>query len=985
MNNPADTRNAIVERLRKRLPHAPEKLRIRPVATHGRPAEKPAPFLQELRDALGPGSVKSDLLERHVRAHDASHYLLLPQAIAIPEGTDDVAAALRIASSHRIPVTFRSGGTSLCGQASGAGLHIDTRHASTEITVLDGGERVTVGPGATIRAVNTRLGRYGRTLGPDPASSVACTIGGVVANNSSGMAAGTEHNSYRTLESLEIVLASGTRIDTSAPDADSRLAEAEPALYAKLVELRDRLRSDPEAVAEVRERFSMKNTMGYAVNAFLDFENPIDILMHLMVGSEGTLGYVARATYRTIPVLGKVATTLLVFDDVDAAATALPSLVASGAATVELMDSTSLRVAQNTGDAPDSITSLNIRDNAALLVEYRAADAARLASAMAAARPVLESLALSVPFQLTSEPAERAALWTVRNGLYTSVAADRPAGTTALLEDIVVPVAELAPACRELAGLIDTHGYEDGVIFGHAKDGNFHFMITDDFSKPKAIERLDAFTRDMVDLVLRHGGNLKAEHGTGRAMAPFMSRQYSPFLMELMREVKAAFDPAGILNPGVLLPESDDAHIENIKPAVAVDPLVDRCVSCGYCEPVCPSRGLTLTPRQRIAANRARAHAEATGDAETLAAFENLWRYDVVDTCAACGMCETNCPVHINTGMLVKELRSQGADPVARGVWKAAAKRWDVALRGASAALDATQRIPEPLVHAPNAAARALLGTDRIPLHTEDLPGGGIVRSRLQGAIRAGSDEAAEADAIFFPACQASMFAAAGAGTPGAFLALCRAAGVRVAMPPKVDALCCTTPWSSKGFKEGRAHMGELLLERFAETGASPQAPVVVDAASCTHGVEDVMEAAREVGDPRAREVVDAVAFVAREVLPRLPELEDLGKIPSLALHPTCSSTQLGINADLRALAEAIAVEVHVPLDWGCCAFAGDRGMLHPELTASATRAEAVEVAQVGAAAHASCNRACEIGMSRATGETYEHILERVAEAYGLV
>ena len=939
-----------------------------------------SPLLRDLRAALGSDAIKTDLLERHVRAHDASHYLFIPDLVVVPDGTYQVAQTLRAATYHRTPVTFRSGGTSLSGQAGGTGIQLDTRHASKEVKVLDGGERVVVGPGATMRYVNARLRRYGRALGPDPASEVACTVGGVIANNSSGMAAGTELNSYRTLESLEIVLASGTQLDTAAPDADARLRTAEPALYAALTEMRDRLRANPDATAEVRERFAMKNTMGYAVNAFLDFDAPVDILMHLMVGSEGTLGYVARAVFRTVPVLSHVATALLVFADVDAAASALPALVDSGAATVELMDATSLRVAQATGDAPGSITSLDVTDNAALLVEYRAADAAGLEAAVSAARRVLDALTLSVPYQLTQDSAERAALWQVRKGLYTSVAADRPAGTTALLEDIVVPVTELAPTCRELAALLEHHGYENGVIFGHAKDGNFHFMLTDDFSQPAAVARLDAFTQDMVDLVLRHRGNLKAEHGTGRAMAPFLPRQYSPFVLQLMRDVKAVFDPAGILNPGVLLTEDPTAHISHIKPAVTVDPLVDRCVECGYCEPVCPSRDLTLTPRQRIVANRAREHARATGDEATVAAFDKLWQYDVIDTCAVDGMCQTNCPVHINTGSLVKELRREEADPVTRGLWNAAAHKWDLVVRGAALALNATDALPAGVIHPPNALLRGLLGADRVPLHTPDLPAGGIVRSGLPTTA-----SAPQSAAIFFPSCQAAMFAAEGVGAPGAFLALCRAAGVGVVMPPDVDSLCCSTPWTSKGYTAGHDHMAELLLDRLAATGAGADAPVVVDAASCTHGVENIMDKARAAGDSRAREVIDAVTFVAREVLPKLPALAEADKLESVTLHPTCSSTELGLNGDLEALARAIAARVDVPDSWGCCGFAGDRGMLHPELTESATRAEAAEVLELDARAHASCNRACEIGMSRATGVAYEHILELVAQQYGLV
>ncbi|WP_010525966.1 FAD-binding and (Fe-S)-binding domain-containing protein [Nesterenkonia sp. F] len=968
------------------------------------PAADPAADLAaDLAAALGADQVLGRAIDRHARAHDASHYLLIPQLAAVAEDAEAVAAALAVAADHRTPVTFRAGGTSLSGQACGDGVLLDTRRGFRGIEVLDDGARVRVQPGVTLRAVNARLVRHGRALGPDPASEAACTVGGIIANNSSGMAAGVEHNTVRTLESMTVVLASGTVVDTAADDAEEQLRAAEPQLAATLERLRDAVRADADAVAEIRERFAMKNTMGYALDAFCEVDSPVQLLSRLIIGSEGTLGFVAEAVFRTVPVQPRAATGLLVFDSVDAAARALPALVSTGAAALELMDATSLQVARRGDDAPAEITALEVDQHAGLLVEYRGDDAADLAARVAAASDVLAGLETTRPVDpeadLTGDPARRAALWGVRKGLYAAVAGARPPGTMALLEDVVVPVEQLAETCGELAELLAAHDYADPVIFGHAKDGNLHFMLTEDTEDPAAVARLEAFTEDLVELILRRGGNLKAEHGTGRAMAPFIDRQYSPTLVAVLHAIKDAFDPAGILNPGVVLTEDARAHVHDLKPVDRVDEEVDRCVECGYCEPVCPSRDLTLTPRQRIVVRRARERALADGDEELAAELDQQQAYDSIDTCAADGMCATACPVNIDTGALVKRLRAESRGPVERRAWRTAADHWGAATTAAGRGLDVAAAVPSATVTGPNALARSLLGAETVPQWSEDLPAGGRRRSATPGGTGVpagasggalGGPESGEVAAVFLPSCQGAMFAPAegSAGVQSAVARLCAAGGLNLVVPEGLDGLCCGTPWSSKGFTAGHDAMAERVLDAVAAArervvagdGRDPQqVPVVVDASSCTEGVAGIMETAERAGDPRAGAVVDALRLVAERVLPRL-DIAPGARVESLTVHPTCSAHRAGLDADLRAVAEAAAAQVHIPVDWGCCGFAGDRGMLHPELTASATAAEAAEVATLDAVEHASCNRACEIAMTRATGRDYRHVLEVLAD-----
>ncbi|GAA3817273.1 FAD-binding and (Fe-S)-binding domain-containing protein [Cellulomonas soli] len=918
--------------------------------------------------------VRTDELTLRALAHDASHVLLVPSAVVAPRDADEVARLLRATAAAGVPLTFRSGGTSLSGQAGGSGVLADVRRHFTRVDVLDEGARVRVQPGVTVRHLNARLARYGRRFGPDPASEAACTVGGVVADNSSGMASGTVENSYRTLESLVAVLPSGTVVDTGAADADERLQALEPALHAGLLALRRRVLDDPASTATVARQFAMKNTMGYGLNALVDFASVPQILAHLLVGSEGTLAFVASATFRTVPVRARTASALLVFDDLYAANRALPALVATGAATLELMDATSLRVGQQLAGSPAVVRALSVTQQAALLLEYQATTDEELDAVVGSARPALDALALRAPVHLSADATVRGELWKLRKGLYTAVAGARRSGTTALLEDVVVPVDRLADTCATLTTLFATYGYDDAVIFGHAKDGNIHFMLTDRFETGEQLARYRGFTEDLVDLVLGHGGSLKAEHGTGRVMAPFVRRQYGDELYDVMRQVKHLFDPRGLLNPGVLLDDDPDAHLRHIKLAPTVQAEVDRCVECGYCEPVCPSRDLTLTPRQRIALRRDIRTAELAGDSATADRLEAAFTYPGTHTCAVDGMCGTACPVGINTGLLVKTLRRENLPVPAALAWTTAAKGWGATTALARTALTVVDSVPGPLtpaVTAVNAAARAVLGSDTVPLWSAELPRGGAPRRRPRPT--------AAPDAVYLPACVNVMFgpASGGTGVQVAFEDLCAAAGLTLLVPEGIDALCCGTPWSSKGVAAGYAAMREKVLPVLRQATDGGRLPVVSDASSCTEGFRHLVE-----HDPELDvQVVDVVTFVAERVLPALGERAGAyRRLDSLTLHPTCSSTQLGLDPALATVAEAVAETVTVPLDWGCCAFAGDRGLLHPELTASATRREAAEVARIDAQAHASCNRTCELGMTRATGRSYRHVVELLAE-----
>jgi len=902
--------------------------------------------------------VSNNLFDRLTYANDASHYLLTPSLVTKPKSAEDLSNIFKIINSNDLGVTFRSGGTSLSGQGVTDGLLVDTRRNFKNIEVLENGKKVRVEPGLTVNRVNASLRKYGKKLGPDPASEIACTIGGVIANNSSGMSCGTTFNTYKTLSSLKFVLASGTLIDSKDKDANETLRMKESLIYEGLLNLRKRIIEKPYLVEKINKAYSIKNTMGYGLNSFIDFEKPIDILTHLLVGSEGTLGFIAEATFNTIDLLNENATTLLLFDDLKDATKSLPLLKESNANVIELLDISSLKVAQREHMADLVLKDLNFTNNSALLVEYQAKTRNELEDLTNLALKTFKEIGQSNA-TFHKDPEIRNQLWYARKGLYAAVAGNRAKGTTALLEDISVPMQNLHETTLFLSQLLNKHKYLDSVIFGHAKDGNLHFLLNEKFNDENHLQRYIDFTNDLVDLVLAQEGSLKAEHGTGRIMAPFVKKQFGEELYQIMVDLKKLIDPKNLLNPGVIINENEKIYIENLKTQNLIDQEVDKCVECGYCETVCPSKDVTLTPRQRITLRRAEVEALKNNDQETLDAIKENYDYQAIDTCAVDGMCQTACPVHINTGDLVKRLRSENQSNTSQYLGFIASKNWGKTTNLLSNLLSLAKKLPSTLVIPLNKIARQIGGNNSLPLWNENLPVGGKARV---------GKNTENPDVLYFPSCTSSLYGED--STLQSFLSICEKANLKVLIPADIDQLCCATPWSSKGLTQGFEEMALKTSSSILKHLKNPSLEVVSDASSCSQGLQNLLVDTSVI-------TKDLVQFVAESVLPKL---QISRKVSSLALHPTCSGVEMGTNKYLNQIAQSISNEVITPLDWSCCGFAGDRGLLHPELTASATEKEALEIKNQDIQYFASTNKPCQIALSTATGKKYVHIVELLDE-----
>jgi D-lactate dehydrogenase len=904
------------------------------------------PLRGELEALLGPDRVLARASDIVRYASDASPYRLLPRAVVMAHDAGDVARVLEYGRRSGIPVVLRAGGTSLNGQGQTDGILVDVRRHFGGVSVEDGGALARVGPGTVLGHANRVLAPHGRKLGPDPASTDIATVGGVVANNSGGMRCGVVHDSYSTVRSLTFVLPSGTRIDTAAPAATAEFAAAEPELVAGLEAIRDEIRADNELSDRIRRKFEIKNTTGYRLCAFLDADEPLEIFRRLLVGSEGTLAFIAEAVFETVPLPARTTTAWIHFPGIDEAIAPVRDLVESGATAVELMVAPALITASyNMVGAPEEWRELP-PESAVLLVEYGAATDAELDPQVARAGEILASQTTIRPIEFTREPEEIELAWRVREGLHGLIGRLRPPGTALIVEDVCVPPERIAEGARDLQALLGEHGFLPGVA-GHASAGNLHFMLTPDFAKQEDLERYEAFMAKLVELVVgKYDGSLKAEHGTGITMAPYVEREWGENATELMWRVKRLADPDGVLGPGVILNRDRGAHLRNLKTTPAIEESATTCVECGFCEPVCPSRHLTTTPRQRIVLRREMARQPAGSPLQR--ALLEEYEYDSLDTCATDGSCQLACPLGIDTGKLVKELRGGRRTERAESLALRAAARWSAVEAASRAGL----RIGGPL------ARRTRRGRALPP----------PARSELPKTARSG------AAAVYMPSCTNRIFGGGRARTslPEALVAVSARAGLPLWIPPDVEGTCCGLPWSSKGFGRAHRHKANELVERLWEWSGEGELPVVIDAASCTQAAATPGEGVLtdENADRLDRvEIVDSVAWAHDRLL---PELEVSRRVGSATVHPTCATRLMGLAPRLRALAGALADDVFVAPSATCCGFAGDRGISHPELTAAATAPQAAELAGRSFDAHLSSNRTCEIGLSRATGERYE-------------
>jgi D-lactate dehydrogenase len=949
--------------------------------------EAPMELHNQLSKVISPTRVHTRLIDRIAYANDASYFRLVPQAVVQPNSISEIQSLFKFTQQNKIPMTFRAAGTSLSGQAVTDGILVDISRHWDKYSIEDDAKHIRFQPGLVGGFLNNVLKPHRRRIGPDPASIDAAMMGGILANNSSGMCCGVTENSYRTIHSMTFVLPNGFTLDTATPNASQVFEHEQPHIAKGLLELKNRIINSTteykgEALAKkIQRRYQMKNTNGYLLNAFLDFDSPLDILTHLLIGSEGTLGFIAEAVLHTLPDYPRRYTAQLYFKNIQDAADAIYPLQQSGARAAEIMDRPSLRSVENLPGAPALITQLS-EAATAILVEYQAEDAESISRFGKEAQRVVKNLKLIHDAEFTEDPILQASLWKLRKGIIPSVGAMRPPATTLLCEDIVFPVQSLADGVTDLQHLFDEHGYKEGVIFGHAKDGNLHFLIAQSFNTESETTRFAGFMDDLVRVVSgKYDGALKAEHGTGRNTAPFVETEWGAEAYAIMRDIKSLLDPGDMLNPGVVINPDPQAHVTHVKSIAMVAPEIDKCIECGFCESKCPSRRLTLTPRQRVVVQRELASMRlAAPDSPEADSISNDFNYAGIETCAVDGLCGTACPVGINTGDYIKHLRAESVKDEKSALWLAD----NFALAEKAIGFGVTLgHVAEKVIGA-NGVTSVIKAAEKFSSTTLPKWNQSIPHSYYFRAER--SDSEVEAQFIYFPSCISRQL-----GQPQlpptnykslaeTLITIANRANINLSTPENVTGHCCGMPFASKGYKQAYQDTLHKTITQMWNWSEQGKHPIVIDTTSCTHTLrscsDDLSAEDKEIW--KQLTILDGVEFLHDHLLPKLsihPVEEDI------ILHPNCSLRKLGLDGKMLNIAKQCTRSANVPVNLGCCAFAGDRGLLYPELTKSATEKETTEVNARDYDGYYSSNITCEMGMSEATGKDYMSIVYLVEKA----
>lgn len=924
-------------------------------------------FLTSVRTFIDNDRIYTDDIRRFAWGTDAGFYRLVPKIVIRSTDESEVSSILRTASKHRVPVTFRAAGTSLSGQAiSDSVLVIAGKHWD-KWSVSQSGDTVTLQPGVIGADVNRYLKPYGRKFGPDPASIKSCMVGGIVMNNASGMSCGTIYNSDRTLKDARIVFVDGTVLDTSDPVSRETFVRTHPEMITALQQLRDEVRSDNELVGRIRNKYSIKNVTGLNILPLITYDDPIDILLHTLVGSEGTLAFISQVTMTTLPETPHQAHAMVYFKEIAEAARAVVAMKHLSVSAVEMLDKRSLA----------SVGAGEIEGLTALLIKTEAHDQHELADNVRTLSDILAGFDTYGNVSFTTDPVVYEGYWSIRSGIFPTVGGMRRPGTTCLIEDVAFHVQDLPEAVSDLSALLDRHGYDDSCIYGHALEGNFHFIINQSFSEESEVQRYKAMMSDVVQLVVgKYDGSLKAEHGTGRNMAPYVEYEWGTKAFGIMKRIKRIFDPENILNPGVIFNDDPECCFKDFKALPMLEPgagadqqtqasyaRINKCIECGFCEVNCVSCGFTLSSRTRIVLQREMARLAETGeDPDLLASLRKQYSYYGDQTCAGDGLCSMSCPMGINVADLTHEVRRQNIGKAGYAVGRYVADHF----HGMKAALRGVLSLAG-LGHSvlgTKAMSAVGKGLHRVgaPLWTPSIPSAYNAEKRVKASEKTGLK------VVYFPSCinQAMGVEKDQHGLrPLAeeMKELLEKAGYEVIFPEGMDRLCCGTIWESKGLPDIADSKSEELGKVLWKASDGGRYPVVCDQSPCLHRMKKTI---------KGIELYESAEFVWKFLKDRLVFTRT--DVP-VALHLTCSSRLMKIDSLIYDLANLCSSSVLVPEGVGCCGFAGDKGMTHPELNAYALRKLRLQVFEKGIEVGYSNSRTCEMGLRTNAGIPYRSII----------
>ncbi|MBB5336861.1 FAD-binding and (Fe-S)-binding domain-containing protein [Pectinatus brassicae] len=904
---------------------------------------------------------------------DASLYRMTPKIVVKTRNIEEVIELINEARKKKIALNFRGAGTSLCGQSLTDSVLVVMTEGWQNHLVTDNGNKITLQAGVLGSLANLYLKPYARKIGPDPASTSHAVVAGIASNNASGMCCGVADNSYHTLVDMKLVFMDGSVLDTADKDSCQNWKQTHKELIEELENIRNEIKKDSELGQLIAHKFKIKNTTGYALNSFVDYNDPIDILKHLIIGSEGTLAVITEITYKTVIDHKYKASALMIFPDIKTACLAVMKLSRPLVFAAELLDRVSLKSVEEKEGIPSYIKDLPDKATA-LLVEIRTSEEKALYQQIDAVKDVLKDMHTLRPIEFTAVPKEYEVFWKIRSGIFPAVGGMREVGTTVIIEDVAFPKAKLADAVTTLRKCMDDNGYSDGIIYGHALDGSVHFVFTQAFKTEKDRLQYKKFIEDICEFVVKqYDGSLKAEHGTGRNMAPFVKFEWGEKAYKIMQRIKKAFDPERMLNPDVIITDNYELFVENIKAMPKANDIIDKCIECGYCEAHCPSHNLTLSPRQRTATQREIARLELTGENNALMErFKDEFNYLGEQTCAVDGLCQLECPLSINTGDFTKYERSLHHQTEQS---QHAAKFIDEHFAGVSSVMKlglTGANVAHSVIGtaAMNYISKKLHKSSegKIPQWTEWMPKSGHTPSNVLTAA-----DADKPKIIYYPSCVTRMMGPAKKDYDqrqlnDVMLSLLKKAGYAVIIPENLDKYCCGMPFESEGYFAIADSMSANLEKMLLEVTENGKYPVLCDTSPCVYRMKKVMT--------KKLKIYDTVEFIYDCLLDKL-HLEKTDE--TVMLHITCSSRKMGDAEKFKAIAEACARKVVVPEKVHCCGFSGDKGFTNPELNQSAL--EHLNEAIPTDCTHGYSNsRTCEVGLSAKSGICYQSIAYLVDE-----
>ena len=1026
-------------------------------------------FLSDIRQFLPSDRIYTDELRTLGWGTDASFYRQIPKVVIRSDGEEEISKIVQLCKKHHLPFTFRAAGTSLSGQScTDSVLIVAGKHWEKYEILEESGKgkeereyTIRLQPGIVGARVNEILKPYGRVFPPDPASIGSAMVGGIVINNASGMNCGVHANSDRMMISARIILTDGTVLDTGDEKSREAFRKSHPEFLKKIEALRDKVRADEKLASRIRTKYSIKNVTGLNLRPLVAYDDPFDIIAHSMVGSEGTLAFLSEVTMKTLKDYKYKASAMVYFltmkesceavvsmkklkaGDEDLAMSAEQLMVKSA----EMLDYKSLSSVddpvflqyQKDVDAGKiaGVEPGDYHNLTAILTETKGITHEQLLEKIEKIKECLGQFKLYVPAEFTEDPAVYGKYWAIRSGIFPSVGGTRPIGTSCLIEDVAFPIESLPEATVKLQKLIADHGYDDACIYGHAFEGNYHFILNQSFADEHEVARYAEMMRDVAKLVVEgYDGSLKAEHGTGRNMAPFVKYEWGDKAYEVMKELKAIFDPEGLLNKGVIFNDDPDCFIKCLKPLPVLDydfksipdgghylmdpklstaketieqvKRANKCIECGFCEVNCMSCGLTLSSRMRIAVQREICYLEATGrDPERVAKLRKQYKYYGDQTCATDGLCSTSCPMKINTGELTHLIRQldMNNSTVGYQVGEFAANHMAGIKSGLRVVLDVAHAAHVTLGPKLMTTVCRTMNKMGLPLWTTAMPKkkrqpkkSDLTQFIIEKSIPHKEEEHSPLKVVYFPSCINQTMGQSRQGGKihdlvDEVIQLMAKAGYEVIFPEGMERMCCGQIWESKGMLDIADRKSAELEAALWKASEQGKYPVLCAQSPCLHRMKKVMgergesdacigSAEREGTRPEGKvmhkmNLYEPAEFIMEYLVPRL----DFHPIDRhIALHLTCSTREMGVDKDMIALARLCSTNVFLPEGVGCCGFAGDRGFTFPELNKYGLRKLRPQIEANHIEVGYSNSRTCEIGLETNTGIPYMSIVYLVNE-----